>query len=64
MKPLLIHRPYFGLAGVAFCLLAPALRAQAATVRRRPQLCEADPRLESEPRRFACQGPKEKLMLH
>jgi hypothetical protein len=31
MKPLLIHRPYFGLAGVAFCLLAPALHAQAAT---------------------------------
>ena len=30
MKPLSIHRPYFGLAGVAFCLLAPGLHAQAA----------------------------------
>ena len=27
MKPLSIHRPYFGLAGVAFCLLEPALHA-------------------------------------
>jgi hypothetical protein len=31
MKPLSIHRPYFGLAGVAFCLLGPALHAQTAT---------------------------------
>ena len=31
MKPLSIHRPYLGLAGVAFCLLAPALLAQTAT---------------------------------
>ena len=31
MKTLSIHRPYFGLAGVAFCLLAPALHAQTAT---------------------------------
>ncbi|MDX6461364.1 MAG: hypothetical protein QOE55_5061 [Acidobacteriaceae bacterium] len=30
MNPLSIHRPYFGLSGVAFCLLAPALHAQAA----------------------------------
>jgi TolB protein len=30
MKPLSKHRPYFGLAGIAFCLLAPALHAQAA----------------------------------
>src|ERR1700761_4230159 len=28
MKPLSLHRPYLGLAGVALCLLAPALHAQ------------------------------------
>jgi TolB protein len=31
MKTLSIRRPYFGLAGLAFCLLAPALHAQTAT---------------------------------
>jgi TolB protein len=32
MKPLSKHRPYLGLTGVAFCLLAPALHAQTAPV--------------------------------
>jgi hypothetical protein len=31
MKTLAIHRPYLRLAGVAYCLLAPVLHAQAPT---------------------------------